>query len=173
MYTQLCIKQNTDENLLLSTGSTVMLCIDLNGKEIHKRGVQVYLRLIHFAVPQKLVQRCKATVLFKLKNVPRGEELTSQHNLARVELAPPGPGKLSGDRSPSQHLTVISLRSQTKAPSQAPKLWTCRNYTKHLKSLSVEWLITQLQKNKGIETVNSGKKIYSCNHQICIESQAL
>ena len=31
-----------------------MLCGDLNGKEIKKRGVYVNIQLIHFAVQQKL-----------------------------------------------------------------------------------------------------------------------
>ena len=39
-----------------------MLCGDLNGQEIKKkRGIYVYLWLIHFAV-QKLTEHCKATV---------------------------------------------------------------------------------------------------------------
>ena len=37
IYTLLCIKYITDESILYSTGNSV-LCSDLNGKEIHKRG---------------------------------------------------------------------------------------------------------------------------------------
>ena len=37
IYTLLCIKRITNENLLYSTGNSV-LCGDLNGKEIQKRG---------------------------------------------------------------------------------------------------------------------------------------
>ena len=48
-YTMLCIKQINNENLLYSTGNTV-LCCDLNGKEIQKRGIYVCMYLIHFAV---------------------------------------------------------------------------------------------------------------------------
>ena len=55
-----------------------MLCGDLNGKEIQKKRICVYLQLIHFAVQQKLTQHCKATILqsnFKKeeyeKNTPR------------------------------------------------------------------------------------------------------
>ena len=40
-----------------------MLWGDLNEKEIHKRGMYVYVELIHFAVQQKLAQHCKATLL--------------------------------------------------------------------------------------------------------------
>ena len=36
--TLLCIKQGTNENLLYSTGTSV-LCGDLNGKEIQKEGI--------------------------------------------------------------------------------------------------------------------------------------
>ena len=39
-----------------------VLCGDLNGKEIQKEGIYVYIQLIHFAVQQKLTQHCKATV---------------------------------------------------------------------------------------------------------------
>ena len=37
IHTLLCIKQITNENRLYSTGNS-MLCGDLNGKEIQKRG---------------------------------------------------------------------------------------------------------------------------------------
>ena len=40
-----------------------MLCGDLNGKEIQEEGIYVYVQLIHFAVQQKLTQRCKAARL--------------------------------------------------------------------------------------------------------------
>ena len=41
IYTLLCIKEITGENLLCSTGNSV-LCDDLNGKEIQKRG-EIYI----------------------------------------------------------------------------------------------------------------------------------
>ena len=44
----------THERLLHSTGDYSVLCGDLNGKEIKKRGVYVNIQLIHFAVQQKL-----------------------------------------------------------------------------------------------------------------------
>ena len=37
IHTLICIKYRTNENLLYSTGNSV-LCGDLNGKEIQKRG---------------------------------------------------------------------------------------------------------------------------------------
>ena len=40
-----------------------MLYGDLNGKEIQKEGMSVYIQLIHFAVQKKLTQHCKATLL--------------------------------------------------------------------------------------------------------------
>ena len=40
-----------------------MLCGDLNGKEIQKRGINVSVWMIHFAVQRKLTQQCKATKL--------------------------------------------------------------------------------------------------------------
>ena len=39
-----------------------MLCGDLNGKEIPKRVVYVYISLIHFAVQLKLTQHYKAAM---------------------------------------------------------------------------------------------------------------
>ena len=56
IYTLLCIKQVTKENLLYSTELCSMLCGD-------KEGIYVYVWLIHFAVQQKLTQHCKATKL--------------------------------------------------------------------------------------------------------------
>ena len=38
IYTLLCIKQITNENLLYSTGNSTQCSGDLNGKEIQKRG---------------------------------------------------------------------------------------------------------------------------------------
>ena len=35
------------------------------GKKSKKEGVYVYVRLIHFAVQQKLTQQCKGTILKK------------------------------------------------------------------------------------------------------------
>ena len=40
-----------------------VLCGDLNGKGIQKRGDISILQLIHFGVQQKLTQHCKATIL--------------------------------------------------------------------------------------------------------------
>ena len=41
----------------------LVLCGDLFRKEIQKKGIHVYVWLIHFAVQQKLTQHCKATIL--------------------------------------------------------------------------------------------------------------
>ena len=38
VYTLLCIKSITNENLLYSAGNSTLLSADLNGKEIQKRG---------------------------------------------------------------------------------------------------------------------------------------
>ena len=64
IYTLLCIKQTTNENLLYCRGSSV-LCGDLNGENFKKAGSggYVYVQLICFAAQQKLTQYCKATVL--------------------------------------------------------------------------------------------------------------
>ena len=35
---------------------------DLNGKEIQKDGIYVYIWLMHFAVQKKITQHCKATI---------------------------------------------------------------------------------------------------------------
>ena len=45
-----------------------MLCGDINGKEIQKRELYVYVCLIHFAVLQTLTQQWKATILQLKKN---------------------------------------------------------------------------------------------------------
>ena len=42
-----------------------MLSGDLNGKEIQEEGILGHVRLIHFAVQQKITQHCKATILQK------------------------------------------------------------------------------------------------------------
>ena len=39
-----------------------MLCGDLSGKEIQKRR-DICVQLFHFAIEQKLMQHCKATLL--------------------------------------------------------------------------------------------------------------
>ena len=52
MYTLLCIKQMTNENLLYNTVNS-MLCGD-------KEGIYLYVQLILFTVQQKLTQHCKA-----------------------------------------------------------------------------------------------------------------
>ena len=38
-----------------------VLCGELNGKEIQKQGIYVYIQMIHFGVQQKLTH-CKATI---------------------------------------------------------------------------------------------------------------
>ena len=48
IYSLLCIKELANENLLCSTGNSV-LCGDLNGKEIPKKKGHMYTyKLIHF-----------------------------------------------------------------------------------------------------------------------------
>ena len=47
----------------IAQGTLLMLCGDLNGKELQKEGIYGYVWLIHFAVHLKLTQHCKATVL--------------------------------------------------------------------------------------------------------------
>ena len=42
-----------------------MLSGDLNGKEIQKREISVYVELIHLAVQQKLTRHCKASIFQK------------------------------------------------------------------------------------------------------------
>ena len=61
IYSLLCIKELANENLLCSTGNSV-LCGDLNRKEIQNGG-EIYIYKIHFDVQQKLAQHCKATIL--------------------------------------------------------------------------------------------------------------
>ena len=39
------------------------LCGDLNGTEIQKEGIYVYVQLIHFAAEQKLTRHCESTTL--------------------------------------------------------------------------------------------------------------
>ena len=63
-YTLLCPKQIPNENLLYSTENSTQRCGDLNGKDIQKRGDILFIQLIHFAVQQKLIQHCKATIIF-------------------------------------------------------------------------------------------------------------
>ena len=48
IYSLLCIKELANENLLCSTGNSV-LCGDLNGKETQKRGDKCICR-VHFAI---------------------------------------------------------------------------------------------------------------------------
>ena len=52
MYTLLCIKQMTNENLLYNTVNSM-----LRGD---KEEIYLYVQLIHFTVQQKLTQQCKA-----------------------------------------------------------------------------------------------------------------
>ena len=58
----LCIKLITNENLLDSTGNS-MLCGDLNGKEIWKREDICVHMTDSLSVEQKLSQHCKETIL--------------------------------------------------------------------------------------------------------------
>ena len=73
VYTLESIKQITSEDLRQSTGT--LLCGGLKGKESEKEGICVYAQLIHFAVQQKLVQRCKATLL-QWKLILKGKKKT-------------------------------------------------------------------------------------------------
>ena len=67
VYTRLCIKQITSEDLLNGTGNYLVLCGDLNGKEIQNKAKQNEDTCLPIAdslsVQQKLTQHCKATVL--------------------------------------------------------------------------------------------------------------
>ena len=47
------------ENLL---GFYSLLCGDLNGRKSKTEGIYIYLKLVHFAIQQKLTQHCKATI---------------------------------------------------------------------------------------------------------------
>ena len=62
-----------NENLLLQHREFYSIfCDDLNGKEVQKKGIYVYIQLIHFAVQQKLTQYCKAAILFFFKRQKAG-----------------------------------------------------------------------------------------------------
>ena len=71
IYTLLCIKQRTNENLLYCRGNSV-LCGDLNGGNFKKAGSggYVYVQLICLAVHQKLTEHCKATAAKSLQSCP-------------------------------------------------------------------------------------------------------
>ena len=60
-YTLLCPKQIPNEDYCIAENST-QCCGDLNEKDIQKRGDILFIQLIHFAVQQKLIQHCKATI---------------------------------------------------------------------------------------------------------------
>ena len=51
-----------------------VLCGDLNGKGIKKRGDISILQLIRFGVQQKLTQHCKATILQLKKFLKKKQE---------------------------------------------------------------------------------------------------
>ena len=53
------------ETSILHRGLYSMLCGDLNtkGRKTPKKGICVYLELIHFVVQQKLTESCTATIL--------------------------------------------------------------------------------------------------------------
>ena len=63
IYILLCVKQITNENPPDSSREPYsVLCGDLNGKEIQKRGNICIHIVIHFAVQQKQTQHSKATI---------------------------------------------------------------------------------------------------------------
>ena len=64
IYTPLCIKQITVEHPTVQPREHYSaLCGDRSGKEVQKRGIYAYIKLIHFAVQQKLTQHGKASVI--------------------------------------------------------------------------------------------------------------
>ena len=48
-----------------NTFYTSVICGDLNGKEIQKLYIYIYISDVHFDVQQKVTQHCKATSLQK------------------------------------------------------------------------------------------------------------
>ena len=54
----------------------LMYCDDLRGKEIQKKGIYVYILLIHFTVQQKVTQHWKAAIS-QLKNKTQWTTLPS------------------------------------------------------------------------------------------------
>ena len=63
-YAVLHMKEMTNEGLPQRAAKYVVLCGDLNGKEIQRRAdACAYIWPIHFAVQQKLTQQYKATKL--------------------------------------------------------------------------------------------------------------
>ena len=65
IYTLLCVKQTTNENLLHSIGNSISApwWSTWEGKPKKTEGICVHVWLIHSAVEQKPTQHCKATVL--------------------------------------------------------------------------------------------------------------
>ena len=66
----------TSEGLHYSSGNSLYsaLCGDLTRKEIQKkRGRYVYMQLVHFAVQQKVTQRCKA-ITHQQKSIKKKQE---------------------------------------------------------------------------------------------------
>ena len=64
MYTLMCIKLMPNKALLYSTGdSTWYAVMTYMGKESKKEWIYVYVKLIHFAVPLKLTQHFKSSIL--------------------------------------------------------------------------------------------------------------
>ena len=59
IYTLLCIKQITNENLFYNVVTEM-------GRKFQKENMYVYVWLIHFALQQKLTQLRKATILTQI-----------------------------------------------------------------------------------------------------------
>lgn len=47
----------------MAQGTWLSACGDLDGREIQREGIHVYMWLIHFTVQQQLTRHCEATVL--------------------------------------------------------------------------------------------------------------
>ena len=54
-----------------------MLCGDLCGKEIQKKGIWVYVDLTHFAVQRKLTQSVEQLYSNKMKNIKKIKKVKS------------------------------------------------------------------------------------------------
>ena len=63
-YTLIMHEADNYKNLLYSRGNcTQYSATAYQGKESKKEWIYVYVKLIHFAVQQKLTQHCKSTIL--------------------------------------------------------------------------------------------------------------
>ena len=65
MYALQCIKHTDNENLLDTTGNYSMLCGDLNGKQIQKRGDICMCTAESCCWTAEMNERCKATLFQK------------------------------------------------------------------------------------------------------------